>query len=82
MLDQDDNFEYTHLVIAGDQNQFPPVFVLKPAEKMRPVLGNLFEYYVVFQQIKKKQLLQNYRSRAEIVEITRNLGLYEPIEPR
>ena len=66
----------TKFVIVGDHNQLPPVQPVEVSEKLRPILGSLFEYYVRHQQVPSHQLRVNYRSRPEIVGYTRHLGLY------
>ena len=67
----------TRVVIVGDHNQLPPVQPVEISEKLRPILGSMFEYYVRYQGVPSQQLSVNYRSRPEIVGYTRHLGLYD-----
>jgi hypothetical protein len=66
----------TKVVVVGDHNQLPPVQPVEPPEKLRPVLGSLFEYYVEHQGVPSTQLARNYRSDPQIVDYTRHLGIY------
>jgi hypothetical protein len=69
--------ELTRVVIVGDHNQLPPVQQVDISEKLRPVLGSLFEFYVRSQSVPSHQLTINYRSSPAIVGYTRHLQLYE-----
>ncbi|MHA1891365.1 MAG: AAA domain-containing protein [Promethearchaeota archaeon] len=66
----------TKLVCVGDHNQLPPVRRIKPPKKLEPVLSSVFSYFVKYLDVPCKQLMMNYRSNMQVVEFTRNLGLY------
>jgi hypothetical protein len=66
----------TRVVVVGDHNQLPPVQKVEVSERLQPVLGSLFTYFVRHHQVPSHQLTINYRSRPEIVGYTRHLGLY------
>ncbi len=67
----------TRVVLVGDENQLPPVQPVKPPEKLKPVLGSVFSYYLDHHSLPCVQLEVNYRSHELIVEYTRLLGLYQ-----
>ncbi len=78
-IDENHLEEYTKIVIVGDQNQLPPVQVIKPPLEIKPILDNLFSYYFDYHNIHNNQLLKNYRSHKNIIRYTNSLELYEPI---
>jgi DNA polymerase III delta prime subunit len=68
--------QLSRLVIVGDYNQLPPVQSILPPKRFLPILESLFSYYVKYHQIPCVQLDVNYRSHQDIVEFTKNLGIY------
>lgn len=76
---------FTKVILIGDHNQLPPVQPIKPPERLKPILGSLFQYYSsslnkFSQQIPTTQLKVNYRSNADIVAFTRSIGLYTSLK--
>lgn len=69
----------TQIVLVGDHNQLPPIQQVKPSEKMMPIVGSVFQYFMDAHQLPTFQLSTNYRSHEDIVDCIRQLELYHDL---
>ena len=71
--------QLTKVILVGDNNQLPPVQPVEPPNKLKPVLGSIFSYFIEHHKIPEKQLLVNYRSNQVIVDFIASMGLYKTL---
>ncbi len=62
------------LILAGDPKQLPPIHQSVPPTDLEWAVGSIYNYFSVGNNIGSKDLLVNYRSNAEIVELSRRAG--------
>ncbi len=66
--------ETFQLVVAGDHLQMPPVFQVDPPVGAEHLVGSLEGYLKKRFGLARQELLENYRSHADIVAYTKRLG--------
>lgn len=62
------------LVVAGDHLQMPPIHKLEPPKDAEYLVGSIQTYFVERFDIKKEELLINYRSNQDLVDYAKTLG--------
>lgn len=62
------------LIVAGDPKQLPPIHQADPPKNLDHLVGSIYEFYSEWHQIDDEKLLTNYRSNAEIVELSYSAG--------
>jgi hypothetical protein len=67
--------EEAQLVVAGDHLQMPPIARLDPPKNAEYLVGSIQTYLLKrFPNIKKQELLINYRSNQDLVDFAKTLG--------
>ncbi|MCH8905749.1 MAG: AAA family ATPase [Candidatus Heimdallarchaeota archaeon] len=73
----------THVIIVGDHKQLPPVQPVKPPERLKPLLGSVFDYFVdeTSFDLRYRPLRYNYRSNRVIVNFINSIHMYDAYLP-
>lgn len=62
------------LVVSGDHLQMPPIHSLDPPKEAEYLVGSIQTYFVERFDLRKAELLINYRSNQDLVDYAKTLG--------
>lgn len=66
--------ENCSVIVAGDRLQLPPISKVLPPQGLESMVGSLYDFLHLQHPVPQQELLVNYRSNSEIIDVSRDAG--------